>query len=188
MMHIMLKLEHRENLAKALYCSGLLEEEVAKVYHHLATRMPEEDIKCLLEYIANDSLKHAEVLKAISKCLTITGKADFETCEKIWGEIWRKLINDAKRQLLRKGRMNRSELESIIDSLERLENCVGEEYLTILHMKAIELIAQEQGIDLKHYKVILEWIVEDEKRHQQTLDMIKNIITKNSHVKHHRTF
>ena len=79
-----------------------------------------------------------------------------------------------KKTTFEKNKISHSELTSIINGLEKLEGYVGEEYLTILHAKMVESIAQEQGINLKHYKTILEWIVEDEKRHEQTLNIIKN--------------
>ncbi|MGQ9759087.1 MAG: hypothetical protein ACUVQ5_00725, partial [Candidatus Methanomethylicaceae archaeon] len=166
----------KRELANLLYCSSLLEGEVAKAYRHIAKRVADEEVKYLLNYIAIDSSKHAKVLKAISKRFDVKAKVNFNGCAEIWGELWKELMVNAKNQLLDKNRVGHKELASLIDSLGKLEGDVGEEYLTILHTEMVKLIAQEKGIDLKHYKTILEWIIEDEKRHEQTLKIIKNLI------------
>ena len=48
-----------------------------------------------------------------------------------------------KKTTFEKNKISHSELTSIINGLEKLEGYVGEEYLTILHAKTVESIAQE---------------------------------------------
>jgi len=58
----------------------------------------------------------------------------------------------------------------------KLESFAAEEYLTVLHVKLIELMADEAKIDLENFRVLLEWIIEREKRHEQILKMMENIL------------
>jgi len=67
-------------------------------------------------------------------------------------------------------------LVELIDGLVRFEGVVAEEYLTVLSMKTIELMAKESELNIEPYKIIFEWIVEDEKRHEQILKLIKNLV------------
>ena len=169
--------EHMKDLGRFVYCSGLLEEKVAKAYNHVATLVDDGLIKCLLVFISKDSLKHAESFKAISRWLATDVDSDFEACAEVWGEKWRSLVNDTKR-VQRKEKIRPEELGAMIDDLERFEGLVAEEYLTVLHVKLVEVIAKERGIDLSHCKNILEWIIEDEKKHEQILKMIKERMSK----------
>lgn len=39
----------------------------------------------------------------------------------------------------------------------KLENFVAEEYLTVIHIKLIELMANETKMDLEPFRITLEW-------------------------------
>ncbi|MEM1538403.1 MAG: hypothetical protein QXK12_06165 [Candidatus Nezhaarchaeales archaeon] len=164
-------------LEKFLYCSGLLEEKIAKAYEHIAKLVDDKLISCLLSFIARDSFKHAECFKVIGECSSGDIKDHFEECKQVWGETWKNLIVDAEK-LLGKREISHEELVSLINGLMTLESFAAEEYLTVLHVKSIELMAEERKIDLKPFKAVLEWIVEDEKRHEQILRIIENLLIK----------
>jgi len=68
-------------IARFLYCSGLFEEEVAKAYRHTAETTVDMGVKCLLNYIADDSYKHAKMFKALSGYPACVGKCGFEDCK-----------------------------------------------------------------------------------------------------------
>ena len=78
----------------------------------------------------------------------------------------------------KRGRAESVELASLADRMAKFESFVGEEYLTTLHLKIVSLIADELKINLGDLKSILEWIIEDEKRHEKIVTMIKDIIPK----------
>ncbi|MBS7647986.1 MAG: hypothetical protein QXG39_06200 [Candidatus Aenigmatarchaeota archaeon] len=167
----------KRELEKFLYCSGLLEERVAKAYEHIVKLVDDKPIGCLLSFIARDSFKHAECFKVIGECSSGNMKDRFEQCEQVWGETWKNLVVDAEK-FLSKRRISHEELVSLINGLMKLESFAAEEYLTVLHVKLIELMAEERKIDLEPFKAVLEWIVEDEKRHEQILRMIENLLIK----------
>ncbi|MGQ9538436.1 MAG: hypothetical protein ACUVTE_02465 [Candidatus Bathycorpusculaceae bacterium] len=94
----MVGLRFKSDLARFLRSSSILEKEVAKAYGHLATLVVDEDVKDLLSYIADDSLKHAHMLEAVSKCLAKSDvKVDFEVCQEVWGDLLESIIEEAKR-------------------------------------------------------------------------------------------
>lgn len=165
---------NKEDLAKYFCCSIILEEGVANVYQTISSKVLDLEISYLLEYIAKDSFKHAVTFKALSAQLT-EREVSLEECTKLLGEKWRNVVEDAKTYPLKK-EITLTELRSMIEDLEGCERYVGEEFLTILYTKVIQLLAEEEEVDLNEYKSFLEWIIEDEKRHTQILEIIKHKI------------
>jgi anion-transporting ArsA/GET3 family ATPase len=173
----MAQFKREKDLARFLQCSSILEARVAKAYKHLADRVENTAAKFLLQYIMHDTSKHSEVLKGISSTIAKL-EVNAKDCEETWGEVWKTLILDSIKELSQKDNITNEELASHIDAMKNLENYFAEEYLTTLHIKTVKLIAQQYDMDLCDYNTIIEWIAEDEKRHEQTLTMVKNIITK----------
>ncbi len=161
-------------LSKLLYCCSLLERKVAKAYEHIAKLIDDENISSLFIFIAYDSLKHAEYFKKINESLMISKEINFEECEEILGECWRSAINSAEK-ILKKDKIDIKEIISLIDELKQLESFAGEEYLMILYIKYAELLLD--NIISIPTKTIFEWIIEDEKRHEKILEIIRNRLT-----------
>jgi rubrerythrin len=173
----MAEFKDEKDLARFLQCSSILEARVANAYKHLADRVKNTTAKFLLQHIIYDTFKHSDMLRGIGNTVARL-KVNAEDCEGIWGEVWKALIEDSIRELSQKNKITNREFASHIDAMKKLESYFAEEYLTTLHTRTIKLIAQQHHIDLGSYTTILEWIVEDEKRHEQILIMINNIITK----------
>jgi len=87
-----------------------------------------------------------------------------------------KTVEEAKRYAAREDEVTLSELEGILQEFESYEGYAGEEYLTILYTEVVKLLTNEYNFDLEDYKTVLEWIIEDEKRHIQILAFIKSRI------------
>lgn len=174
----MAQFKHEIDLARFLQCSSILEERVANAYKHLADRVENTTAKSLLQYIIHDTYKHSEVLRDIGNTIARLEATNGEDYERTWGKVWKALVTDSMQELSQKDKITNKDLASHIDAMKNLENHLAEEYLTTLHTKTVKLIAQQHDIDLGNCNTILEWIAEDEKRHEQILTMIKNIITK----------
>jgi rubrerythrin len=172
----MAQFKDKKDLARFLQCSSILEERVANAYKHLADRVENNTVKFLLQYIMHDTSKHSEVLRGISSTMARL-EVNAEDCERTWGKVWKALVTDSIQELSETNKVTNKELASRIDAMKNLESYFAEEYLTTLHTRTVKLIAQQQDIDLGNCNTVLEWIVEDEKRHEQTLAMIRNIIT-----------
>lgn len=164
-------------VAKFLYCSSVLEEKVAHAYERLAERAENSLVKSLLLYISTDSLKHSIILRAASEEFVKNVGLKIENCEEILGEVWGRLALLAE-EMPAKGKIEDKDLASLADKMANFESFVGEEYLTTLHLKATSLMANMKKVDLGDLKDILEWIAEDEERHQKIIFMIKDMVSK----------
>lgn len=169
------KLISKEDLAILVYCCSLLEEKVAKTYEHIAKVIDNRPISCLFRYIAHDSLKHAEFFKFISEALSGNISISPNESTRACGKALLTLISDAEK-ILGKSKISLSDLPPLIRGLESIESFAAEEYLTVLYAKLIELTMSEEKIDFGYYKIILEWIVEDEEKHKQMLKIIEGLL------------
>jgi hypothetical protein len=171
------------DLAKFLQCFSILEGKVVDAYWNLACRVENPAMKTLLQYIMIDTSKHAEVLKAIS--VAIAGfEIKTEDCERMCGETWQTLVANSAKELAENDRITDIELVSRIDAMKNLESYFAEEYLAILNAETTNFLAQQNHVKLSSYSSILEWIVEDERRHEQVLNIIKNLATGESRIEH----
>jgi len=50
----------------------------------------------------------------------------------------------------------------------------------ILNVRTIEFMARERGLNIEPYRTTFELIIEDEKRHEQILKGMKNLIVRAS--------
>jgi len=163
-----------DDLSKYLYCSAILEEEVAKAYQKISEKVSDKEVAYLLEYIAKDSFKHAVAFKALT--IHLKHQINYGDCVKMMGEAWVKAIEEAKRYAARDDEVTLSELKRILQEFESYEGYASEEYLTILYTEVVKLLTDHYNIDLQDYKTLVEWIIEDEKRHIQILTLIKRRI------------
>ncbi len=166
----------KAKIAQYLYCSSILEENVATAYESFANRTQNLLIRPLLLFISYDSFKHSKILRKLSQNITKT-EPTTEECERIFGKAWKNAVTQAHRETLNKEKITDQELASLIDKMINFESFVGEEYLTVLQLKTLELAAKDSGIDATGTNKILEWIIEDEERHEIILARIKIIIT-----------
>lgn len=166
-------MKYAYELGKFLYCLFILEEKVAKAYEHLSKIFKDKLISSLFSFIAHDSLKHAICLKIMSNNLGV----DICNCEEFMGKVWRDIILHAER-FLEKSEINKEEILSIINNLEKLENFASEECLMLMSAKLIEL--EDSIINQENYKCFIKWIIEDEDRHKKILMMIKELLKEKS--------
>lgn len=164
------------DLGKLLYCSSLLEKRVAEAYEHIAKLVNDKVIGGLLRYIARDSFKHAEYFELMAELFSHSLSVCTKDCVKIWGETWLATIKEAE-EICKKSDIDPTDLKSLIGGLERIEGLAAEEYLTIIHVKLIGLMARDQSIKLNLLQTMLNWIVEDEEKHKRILKIIKDLLS-----------
>jgi len=163
------------DLGKILQCSRLLERSVAEAYEHIAQFVGDKIIGGLLRYVARDSFKHAECFGLMAELFSQDIGVCAEDCVKIWGESWLATVKDAKK-ICEKAEIGPADLKSLINGLERIEGLAAEEYLTILHAKLIEWMAESENANLALLRTVLNWIVEDEERHKKILKIIGDLL------------
>ena len=69
------------------------------------------------------------------------------------------------------------DLPKLIDDMVKLENFPREEYLIIFHLKSVKLLAEKEGMDLGMINTVLDWIIEDEERHEKLVRSIGRMLT-----------
>jgi len=160
-------METKEWIAKALYCSSVIEDEVADAYDTLSGKADRQIVKTLLKYISLDSRKHAAVLRGLAESLLAEPPTEGE-CDKYIGKAG-KLVKETARKVEEVGM---EDLPKLIEEMVTLENFIGEEYLIVFHLKSLKFLAEKEGVDLGDISTVLDWIIEDEKRHEI---LVKNI-------------
>lgn len=162
----------REELMKFLYCCGLVEGCISRAYRSLASRLEDGLIKVMLEYIADDSMKHSNILIGISKYFGIS-EVSLNECEKMIGSTAIRIIEDAEKTVAETDKISLKKLASEFDKLVDLEKYFGEEYFTIIQLKSFTVFSEHEKLNLGFLKEVLEYIVEDERRHEKILELIK---------------
>lgn len=163
------------DLGKFLYCSSLLERRVGEAYEHIAQVFGDKFIGGLLRYVARDSFKHAECFELMAELFSHGVSMCAEDCVKIWGESWLTAVETAE-EICEKTEICQADLKALISGLERIEGLAAEEYLTILHAKLIGFAAEGEGIKISLLKTVLNWIVEEEEKHKQILEIVRDLL------------
>jgi hypothetical protein len=77
---------------------------------------------------------------------------------------------------LKKKRIKDKEMASLIDNMIRLED-LGKEYLTTINLGTLQLVVEHTKMDQESLKKVVQWIIEDEKRHATIMKRIRALIT-----------
>jgi rubrerythrin len=173
----MVSLKDLKDVAKYLYCSSIVEGRVANAYKHLSDRVEDQQVKSLLQYILHDTTKHSAILRNMGDNIAKL-EVRIEDCEEIWGKGWKSWILTSMEELSKQEKVTTDELASLIEGMTKLENYFAEGYLTITNIEIVKLLAKQRNLDLGNLNTILEWTIQDEKRHQATIMMIKELMSK----------
>ncbi len=152
---------------KMAKCHEYNEELIAKVYFKAAEKVTDPVIKGIFLFIAYDSEKHAQVFKELAEEY---GVADFnsEECSMYSGAAYgmRGLLMETLEKI-----ENAKTMDEVIDIVEHLESI--ESMLTELD-RAVILKGLRDECKKKLYEKILEYVEEDEHRHEDIIRGIYN--------------
>jgi hypothetical protein len=169
-----------EAFADYLTCLSFLETETCILYKEVSEKVDLPLIKALLKSIALDSEKHAEILKGISLSIN-KAKNDPLDCPKIVGRTWQEL-NDLRKEFSDIKILKNGDLLRVVEKLHGYEYALGEEYYVFIQLEAIGQITAEinqlYSIDICSAKNLFLRIIKDEERHLETLDNIKQFLSK----------
>lgn len=167
------------DVARFLCCLSILEEKVANAYKSYSENTENPRLEPLLLFVSYDSLKHSKILKSLSEHM-IKQEPTSRDCEQLLGKTWKNTIIQAQGETQKTEKITDEEIAQLIDKMINLENFLGEEYLTVLHLRTVQLVSKELQADAASFSRTLEWIIADEKRHVKILGMIKNIVGGNN--------
>lgn len=161
----------KTSVATYLYCHSILEDKVAQAFSNLSERTQNSSLKPFLLYISQDSKKHSNILKGLSKLISITD-IEREICRNSTSITYRKMITLAEDEQMNRKIIQDFEVSSIAQKMSRLESFFAEEYMLPIRLGILPIVVPQ--IDLERFQMIIEWIIEDEKRHEAILRNIGN--------------
>jgi rubrerythrin len=164
-----------------LHCLSMLENNTSLLYQNLADKTEIPLAKALLLSIAEDSSKHSTLFKCIADTIA-PSKNKAKDCAKRLGKTWR-IVNTFLQEITNKEKMNKIELEQMIERLEILESSAGEEYYIFVQMKTLQYMVKEirqlYNISLERTRNLFTSIIEDEEHHRELLATIKDLLSEN---------
>jgi hypothetical protein len=164
----------RENVAKFLFCLGILEGKAFQLYGRISERVEWPRVKFSLLYLAYDSLKHSVILGELSKSFARSEVKD-EDYQKVLGEVW-KMVEHLSGEILKIKTIRKEKLMSLARRLVIIYT------ITLVHLKTLkfmdEEISEAYGVDMKNLEDILELLIGDEEVGTQVLMGIKNLLVK----------
>jgi arabinogalactan endo-1,4-beta-galactosidase len=95
------------------------------------------------------------------------------------GKVW-KMIEAFYKEITGKEKIVDSELAQLSEKLAYLESILGEEYYVLVQLKTLQAMVKEINqlyhVDLASVKTVFSYVIDDEERHRETLEKIKNIV------------
>ena len=168
------------NISEYLNCQSILESQTSLLYKTLSDKVEIPLIRTLLKEIELDSKKHSLLLKGVSESIK-QPKSTQKECLKTSQTL--QTISNILRELAKIETADIAEhLNRLSEIFITLESEMGEEYYTLIQMKTLErmtkIINEEYSIDLTKVKSIFLKIIQDEERHIEILETIKQLTTK----------
>jgi rubrerythrin len=173
-----------ENIGNVLFCSSLLEKRTYEMYFELSEKIKHPNVKNLLVSIAQDSLKHSSLFEIISTKFN-SNPPNEKICKKQLGIIW-KYVDEVFELVKNKKIIGSEDLLDLIKKLSSFEYYMGEEYSILEKVKMLKYMSKEiskmNGNDLgdvfESHKNVFGSIINDERKHRETLIEISELLTK----------
>jgi len=164
-------------LGTILECSIWLEEETAKLYLKLSSRVEHKNTAQLLKIIGLQSRSHAEMLNWILETILEKRKLRETDCLKITGEVGEINVSII-RAIEEKDTITRKDLCNIIRKLEFIENGIGEETYSRILLPLLKTTMKQTypaNPALGIAEEIVETIINEEKLHEKLVTLISTI-------------
>jgi rubrerythrin len=163
-------------IAEYLNCQSILESQTSLLYHALSEKVELPLIKTLLKEIELDSQKHSILLKGVSQSFK-TSRGTLKDCSKTNQTL--QTIALLLKEVDKMATVSSEDLKKLNAIFITLESQMGEEYFMLVQMKTLErmskIINEEYSIDLTKVKSIFLKIIQDEERHIEVLETIKQM-------------
>lgn len=167
------------NIAEYLNCQSILESQTSLLYKTLSGKVKFPLIKTLLKEIQLDSEKHAALLKGVAENIR-QPKSTQKECSKANQTL--QTMSSLLKEVAKIESVGPEELNKLSEIFMTLESEMGEDYYILIQMKTLErmtkIINEEYSIDLTKVKSIFLKIIQDEERHIEILETIKQLTTK----------
>ena len=164
-------------ISSLINCLSAMEENASLLYKTFSEKIEIPLVKSFLQSIAEDSHKHSILLKSVFE--SMGNKEKTKDCAKKAGEVWT-MIEAFYKEISAKEKIVDSELAQLSEKLAYLESIMGEEYYVFVQLKTLQAMVNEINqiyhVDLASVKTVFSHIINDEERHREILEKIKNIV------------
>jgi rubrerythrin len=164
------------NISEYLNCQSIVESQISLLYKNLSEKIEIPLINTLLKEIELDSKKHSLLLRGVSESIK-QPKGKQKECSKNSPTL--QTLSTMLEKVAKIDRITNENLKILSEILITLESEMGEEYYILTQMKTLErmteIINKEYSVDLTKVKSIFLKIIEDEERHIEILETIKQM-------------
>ncbi len=154
-----------------LYCSSILEEKTFHMYYELGQKVGHPTVRDWILSIAYDSRRHSTLLREISEAIVDKLPKEKE-CKKGLQKTWENNIV-LSREISDKATFDSKSLRELAEKLAVFEYSLSEEYSTLVQLQTLQFMSyeiyQSYGIDMEYAKGVFESIIDDERKHRETL-------------------
>ncbi|HUK85415.1 MAG TPA: hypothetical protein VLU95_06105 [Candidatus Acidoferrum sp.] len=165
-----------EKLAEYLNCQSILESQTSLLYRALSDKVEIPLVKTLLKEIELDSQKHSILLNGVSSSIK-QPNGKIKECQK--NLLALQTIIKLAKDFEEIDRFSLADMQRLSEIFITLESQMGEEYYMLVQMKTLErmtaIINEQYSVDLTKIKSIFLKIIEDEERHIEILETIKQL-------------
>ncbi len=170
-----------QTLPKMFVCLAKLERAVYELYHTISLRATNDEVSWIMEFIALDSWKHNLLYMEMAGRLTNERDLRVEDadCKDLLGNLF---IDSLKEQIGMKERieaktsLSNDEVKKLLDKLGEVEKVASEEVFVGTVVNILKMSPEVK--DKNGLKKILEFIAEDEERHENLLKLVEEITIK----------
>jgi len=164
-------------------CLSILESQTSLLYKNISDKVEIPLIKTLLKEIEMDSQKHSLLLKEVSESIA-KPKGNQKKCSK--GSETLQTTERLLKEVAGMERISSEDLIRLSEILETLESAMSEEYYMLVQVKTVQMmmteINQMYNINLYNVRDIFMNIINDEDRHREILETIKQMTVKKEQV------
>jgi rubrerythrin len=164
------------NISEYLNCQSIIESQISLLYRNLSEKVEMPLVKVLLKEIELDSQKHSLLLKGVSESIK-QPKGKQKECSKNSPTL--QTLSKMLKKIDKIDKITKENLKILSEILVTLESEMGEEYYILTQMQTLErmteIINKEYSVDLTKVKSIFLKIIDDEKRHIEILETVKQM-------------
>ena len=150
-------------------CLALLEDETCQLFELMVKKAEDSETSLLLDIILQETRKHRELLKHLSRILKEAPIVSSQECD--MGEWFKQALGltRAIKAEIQQGMRVTEAARRLID----FEKGIGEEYTTEAHTAARALVQENQAV-----RKVLESIAAEEEAHAEILQLVTRIAKK----------
>ncbi len=170
-----------ENIGSYIRCLSTLEKETARLYRTLAEKVDMPLAKGLIQGLAHDSLKQANLLTSISDSVRFSEKKNNE-CEKKL-KVVSSMLGSFSIEIQAREKITKTEFPRIAENFAILEGSFVEEYIMLMQEDTLRCLVEEINehyhVDSYQIQKVLWNLKTEQEDHKELLATINELLNQN---------